>query len=204
MLRILAKHQSVNFIRFHENVVMIHSVFGSNFIWGITALWFSCNSGDQHFPNPNVRTMHKYFTTTGRIYHKPYIVLIDDDCDDLQMLSTGLEQKGIRVKCFGSTTKALFYLISMAENGELPLLIIMDYNMPQKNGHQVLLLLKENRSTRNIPVVIYSTSISDLVRTQLSDAGALNCFIKPWTEPEFRLQVKAFQELTSSFSLNKD
>jgi DNA-binding NtrC family response regulator len=38
-----------------------------------------------------------------------YILLIDDDEDDLEMYSTELKRKGIQVKSFHSSTKALLY-----------------------------------------------------------------------------------------------
>jgi CheY-like chemotaxis protein len=134
---------------------------------------------------------------------QPYVVLIDDDEDDLEMFSSGLENKGIKVKTFDTPTKALFYLTLMSGNGELPSLIIMDYNMPKKNGQQVLSLIKDNADTKDIPIVIYSTSMPDLLKKQLSEAGALDCFSKPWTHQEFNTQVEIFQELTYSFSSNK-
>lgn len=132
-----------------------------------------------------------------------YILLVDDDEDDLEMLSSELRQKGIMVKPFKSSEKALFFLTLMSGNDELPLLIIMDYNMPKKNGLQVLLSIKGNTATKDIPVMIYSTSISDALRMQLSEAGAFNCFDKSWTCQEFRAQVEKFQTLAYSLMLNK-
>jgi CheY-like chemotaxis protein len=92
----------------------------------------------------------------------------------------------------------------MSGNRELPSLIIMDYNMPKKNGHQVLLELKNNGDTKNIPVVIYSTSMPNLLKEQLSNAGALDCFSKPWNIQELNTQVEIFQELAFSFVSNKN
>lgn len=129
----------------------------------------------------------------------PYMLLIDDDEDDLEMLSSELESKGVRVKTFLSPAKALFYLNLMSGNGEWPSLIILDYNMPVKNGYEVLQILKENKETRHIPVVVYSTSISKPLRDQLMDAGALGCFTKPWTYPDMNRQADEFLEFSSSF-----
>lgn len=138
--------------------------------------------------------------------HKPrsYIVLIDDDEDDLKMFSSELEKKGIKVKTFDSPAEALSYLTPVPGNIELPSLIIMDYNMPKRNGQEVLLLLKDNAYTKNIPVVIYSTSMPNLLKEQLSNAGALDCFSKPWNTQELNTQVEIFQELAFSFVSNKN
>ena len=130
---------------------------------------------------------------------EPYILLIDDDEDDLELFSSGLELKGVRVKTFNSSAKALFYLTLMAGNRELPALIIMDYNMPQKNGQEVLTLIKANPDTRQIPVVIFSTSMTDLLKHQLSMAGALDSFNKPWNYQEFTLRVETLKKLSHSF-----
>jgi CheY-like chemotaxis protein len=132
----------------------------------------------------------------------PYILLIDDDEDDLEMFSSELEKKDIKVKTFDSTTKALHYLTLMSGNMDLPSLIIMDYSMPQKNGHQVLVQLKNNADTKDIPVVIHSTSMSDLLKEQLLSAGALDCFCKPWTSRELTTQVEKFCEMAFPF-INK-
>ena len=129
----------------------------------------------------------------------PYVLLIDDDEDDLEMFSSGLKKKGIQVKTFDSSTKALFYLTLMSGNMELPFFIIMDYNMPKKDGHQVLLQLKNNADTKDIPVVIHSTAMSGLLKEQLLSAGALDCFDKPWTSRELATQIERFHEMAFSF-----
>jgi CheY-like chemotaxis protein len=134
---------------------------------------------------------------------QPYILMIDDDEDDLKMFSSGLEKKGIKVKTFDSSTKAWFYLTLMSDTKELPSLVIMDYNMPKKNGLHVLLLIKGNAGTKNIPVVMYSTNMSDLLKTQLSNAGAQGCFNKPWNTKELNAQVEIFQHLAYSFIPSK-
>ena len=135
---------------------------------------------------------------------QPYILLIDDDDDDLEILSSASEQKGIKVKSFESSTKALFYLTLMSGNRELPSLIIMDYNMPKKNGQEILSLIKDNTDTKLIPVVMYSTNMHDFLKKQLLDAGALECFNKPWTQNDFTTQVQIFRDLSYSFMSNSD
>jgi DNA-binding response OmpR family regulator len=147
--------------------------------------------------------MHRHHQKQNINEPPSYILLIDDDEDDLEMFSSGLEKKGINVKTFDSSTQALFYLMLMSDNKELPSLIIIDYNMPKKNGQQVLSMIKDNTETKDIPVVMYSTSMSDILRKQLSNAGALDCFSKPWNTKELNAQIEIFQELAFSFISNK-
>ena len=130
---------------------------------------------------------------------QPQVVLIDDDRDDLELLSSILEQKDVGVKTFESSMTAMVYLECLAGNDELPSLIILDYNMPQQNGYQVLLSIKGNNNTKDIPVVIHSTNMSNVLEKQLSDAGAFCCFSKPLTYQQLATQAEIFQELCISF-----
>ena len=127
-----------------------------------------------------------------------YILLIDDDEDDLEMISAGLELKGLNVKTFDSSAKALSYLTLLSSNSKLPSLIILDYNMPKKNGQQVLHAVKDNRVTKNIAVIMYSTGMSAFLKLQLVTAGALDCYDKPWTLHDLDCQLEKFQQLASS------
>jgi CheY-like chemotaxis protein len=134
--------------------------------------------------------------TTMMFPPKPYILLIDDDEDDLEILSSSLELLGLGIKVFNAGDKALTYLnlISWAP----PALIILDYNMPRINGEQVLLLLKSNAYTRDIPVIMYSTTMSPIFKQAIQDMGALACFTKPTTYSELKTQVGLFRDLAFS------
>ena len=132
-----------------------------------------------------------------------YVLIMDDDIDDLEMLSTALESSGIKVKSFISGEKGLTYLGLMTGNTELPVFIILDFNMGRINGEQVLSFIKENKDTRHIPVVIYSTGMSLILKRALLDLGAFDCFIKPSSYLEFTAQVEIFKQLALSFLANK-
>jgi DNA-binding response OmpR family regulator len=127
-----------------------------------------------------------------------YILLVDDDEEDLEMISSGLEMKGLKVKTLDSSAKALSYLTLLSSNSNLPSLIILDYNMPKNNGQQILCAVKENRVTKNIAVVMYSSGMSAILKIQLLTAGALDCFDKPWSLHDLDCQLEKFQQLASA------
>ena len=128
----------------------------------------------------------------------PFVLLIDDDEDDLELLSSSLELAGVNTKSFDSGNKAVFYLSFIADVTEFPSLIISDFNMPGMNGEEVLSFVKSNKATQSIPVVILSTGMSPSLKNTLSEHGALGCFAKPLSYSEEKRQVELFKNLACS------
>jgi CheY-like chemotaxis protein len=130
---------------------------------------------------------------------QPYILLIDDDEDDIEILSSSLELEGFKIKAFNAGDDAIEYLKLITNTEELPSLIILDYNMPRINGEQVLILLKGDNAIKHIPVALYSTGLSKVCMKALLDLGAFSCLIKPNNVSEFTFQVLVFKEIALSF-----
>ena len=89
------------------------------------------------------------------------IVLIDDNKDHAKILQWALRKTGRRDEFmyFEDGTSALEYLKSlMQQNGRRPDLIFLDLNLPKLDGREVLRHLKEEESTRIIPVIVVSSS----------------------------------------------
>lgn len=79
-----------------------------------------------------------------------------------------------------------------AESAPRPALILLDLNMPRKDGREALQEIKDDPELRRIPVVVLTTSNSDLDVQQSYDAG-VNAYI---TKPaRFADMVDAFQVL---------
>ncbi len=105
------------------------------------------------------------------------------------------------IKCI---LKKKQYTILEAENGnraieialkELPLLIILDIMMPELNGYQTCMLLKENEKTKNIPVLFLSAKYEIKEQVKGLKLGALDFITKP-VQPDILLsKVKTFIEL---------
>lgn len=125
----------------------------------------------------------------------PYIMLVDDDTDDLEMLSSSFNDIGIRTRSFDSGEKAIYYLQLIADTNDLPALIISDYNMPRINGEEMLENIKSNKNTKDIPVVVYSTGMSRFSKKKLIDLGAIDCFTKADSYQEFTTQVGVFKNI---------
>ncbi len=130
--------------------------------------------------------------------HHPYILLIDDDQDDLDLLSALLLKSGIISLSYTSGTEAQNYLRHISGLSPMPSLIIVDYNMPGTNGQQVLAALKSNSCTQDIPIIVYSTLMSVLSKNDLIKQGAYDCMAKPFKFNELADQVTRFVTLAYS------
>jgi CheY-like chemotaxis protein len=92
------------------------------------------------------------------------ILWADDDPDDLQMMRDILakNKKDYKIAEVRNGKEALSYLEQINEEERFPCLIILDINMPVLDGKETLTLLKRHEKFSRIPVVIFTTSASEL------------------------------------------
>ena len=76
-----------------------------------------------------------------------------------------------------------------------PCLIVLDLNMPRLNGTETLRRLKTDQRFKNIPVVIYSTSINPLEKEECMTLGAHSYVTKPVSFKESIEVAKTFVRL---------
>lgn len=95
---------------------------------------------------------------------KQRILWADDDYDDLQMMQEILakKKKDYDIIEVHNGKEAIEHLKQIREKSELPCLIILDINMPVLDGKETLSILKNNEDYRQIPVVVFTTSESEL------------------------------------------
>lgn len=87
------------------------------------------------------------------------VYLIDDDSEEAELFrdAIGRMDDPIEFVWFDDVIEGLDALL---KESTLPDMLFLDLNIPQVSGKQMLKLLRENRVTKDLPVVIYSTSIS--------------------------------------------
>ncbi len=109
-----------------------------------------------------------------------YILLIEDDVDDQELLVEAFETHSQEVNIDTATNgkKAVLYLDGLPLNN-LPCLIILDYNLPEADGAQVLEMLCGSPKYSNIPIVMWSTSNSSMTKQVCMEMGAKAFFVKP-------------------------
>jgi CheY-like chemotaxis protein len=112
---------------------------------------------------------------------KHCIVIVDDDADDREIIrdafeSSLQEQDYVFLE---NGDKLLEYLEQNSEQGK-PSLIMLDLNMPGKDGRETLKEIKSSNRFQEIPTVVFTTSSSHRDRQNVYELGA-NCFI---TKPD--------------------
>lgn len=123
-----------------------------------------------------------------------FILLADDDQEDLELLTEVILEieKDTRLHTVNNGSMVLDFL-QKAKDNELPSLIVLDYNMPNMNGAEVLEQLCKDERYQKIPKIIWSTSNSSSYIKECMKKGATAYFVKPATHRN--LQEQAMQML---------
>ena len=95
---------------------------------------------------------------------KNTILWADDDADDLMLMKEILHANNhdVDIVEVHNGKEALAYLEHAHKKSDLPCLIILDINMPVMDGKETLSHIKKSQVYQSIPVVIFTTSNSEL------------------------------------------
>lgn len=113
------------------------------------------------------------------------ILIADDDEEDLELIEEAIlnfEPNAVLHKV--NDGKAVLEYLEKLQDTMLPALIILDYNMPQMKGSEVLLQLGDRPRYQDVPKVILSTSSTPLYIHECKSNGAAEYFVKPNTQRE--------------------
>jgi CheY-like chemotaxis protein len=130
---------------------------------------------------------------------RPKILMVDDDVEDQQIIKDTFNDLGYGMSIHFESTgeQAINFLRQCYDHGHCPCLVVLDLNMPRMNGRNVLHYLKNDLSFKNIPVIIYSTSLNPLERDQCMTLGAHSYIIKPITYAQSIETAKLFYSFCS-------
>jgi CheY-like chemotaxis protein len=101
-----------------------------------------------------------------------HILLADDDEDDRYFFERALSVIPIptRMTTVGDGEKLMVYLAKHA--AKLPDILFLDLNMPRKNGLECLQEIEHNEKLKQLPIIIYSTSLPGEAADILYNLGA--------------------------------
>lgn len=111
-------------------------------------------------------------------YKKPlHVLFVDDDSDESYLFNEALEQSGIAFQL--SKARDGNDLLAFLHNNPLPDIVLIDLNMPHKDGLEALADIRSNPSFNNLPLIIYSTTSTPLFIELCYEKGANLFVVKP-------------------------
>lgn len=124
------------------------------------------------------------------------ILLVDDDALDRELFIDAINLVGRNYKVIEAENgeKALDYLKTSVN---LPNLVILDLNMPVKDGRETLREIKTDKSLKIIPVCIMSTSSAAFDISEAYENGANLFLVKPL---DFKLLIEMLSSLLTLFN----
>lgn len=121
----------------------------------------------------------------------PTVLIADDNSDDCLIALRAWEESQLdfQVKIVHDGRELLDYLngrrkYRLRKYWPLPQLILLDLNMPRKDGRQVLLELQSHPEWNQIPIVVLSDSTKPKDIQEAEDIGAYDFITKPGTFQE--------------------
>lgn len=114
-----------------------------------------------------------------------YILIAEDDADDRFLLQAAFEENGFNDKLYfvENGVEVIEYLNNHTSENQkennFPRFILLDLNMPKKDGREVLKELKQHPKLKKIPVVIFSTTNNEQEMRRCYELGANSYITKP-------------------------
>lgn len=124
------------------------------------------------------------------------ILLVEDNEDDIVLEREALTEAKLvnLMSVVRDGVEAMAYLRREGKykNARVPGLILLDINMPRKNGFEVLNEIKDDPALMHIPVVMLTTSDNEADVIKSYAKGACSYITKPMDFDKFREVVKQF------------
>jgi CheY-like chemotaxis protein len=115
---------------------------------------------------------------------KLFILIAEDDLDDRFLLQTAFNEKGYNDKLeFVENGVELIEFLTKIQNNDsqysYPYFILLDLNMPKKDGRETLKEIKEHPVFKKIPIVVFTTTKNESEIKRCYELGANTYVVKP-------------------------
>jgi len=128
---------------------------------------------------------------------KKKILMIDDEVDVLELFKMRLEAENYHIVPLYTSARAL-----EITKREKPDLVLLDIQMPEKDGYEVCKELKSDDETKEIPVVLFTSKGSEKehIKHEYKSCGADGYILKPFGPDEL---VSKIYNILKSFKKGK-
>jgi DNA-binding response OmpR family regulator len=128
-----------------------------------------------------------------------YILIAEDDEDDQFLLISAFKEILSDVELiFVENGIELINHFKKFDQGlvtKLPSLMIVDLNMPKKNGKEAIKELLDKSYFRNFPTIVFSTTGNEIEKSRCRELGIDDFFVKPSNYNSLLNIVSHFKEM---------
>lgn len=128
-----------------------------------------------------------------------YILIAEDDEDDQFLLLSAFQEVSTDMQLvFVENGIELVNYFSKFDEGlvdSLPALLIVDLNMPKKNGKEAIQELLNKDYFRSFPTIIFSTTGNELEKSRCRELGIDDFFVKPSNYDSLLIIVSQFKAM---------
>lgn len=133
------------------------------------------------------------------VLRRPQILAVEDSKADLFLIRRAIQSAGVdaelHIVADGEAATRFFDAVDNDESTAHPDLVILDLNLPKKNGHEVLTDLRKSSRCRSAAVVIVTSSDSAEDREAAAALAVAKYFRKPSEFREFMKLGEIIKEL---------
>ncbi|MDP1800040.1 MAG: response regulator [Bacteroidota bacterium] len=128
------------------------------------------------------------------------ILIADDDVDDQYMIKQAFASINLNenIQTVNDGVELLDYLHKKGKYKDIetpcPKIILLDLNMPKKDGRECLKEIKKNSKFNRIPIIIYSTSSNPDDISYAYEIGASSYITKPYSYQELVKIMEIFKQ----------
>ncbi len=117
------------------------------------------------------------------------ILIAEDEQDIRNLITFTLRFAGHEILATNNGAEAFEKVVEMAENNELPELILMDVRMPRMTGYEACKRIKADERLAHIPVAFLSAKGQESEVKEGFEAGAIDYIIKPFAPDQLTSKV---------------
>ena len=121
------------------------------------------------------------------------ILLADDEPNQIELMKFNLEKNGFLVKSAYNGEEALDMIY-----GKKPTVLIVDWMMPKMSGIELCRILRSNKDTKLLPIIMLSARSEEADKSLGLDTGADDYISKPFSPMELVSRVKALIRRTNT------
>ena len=121
------------------------------------------------------------------------ILLADDEPNQIELMKFNLEKNGFLVKTAYNGEEALDMIYEKQPN-----VLIVDWMMPKMSGIELCRILRSNKDTKLLPIIMLSARSEEADKSLGLDTGADDYISKPFSPMELVSRVKALIRRTNT------